>query len=262
MNDVFNLTRFNRVFIKSIVERPVQILGIFALSFSVVLLVYFLLKSIANYELAQLFSFSIGLIGGGSLLASLVFGYFSDGASSASYLTLPASPFEKWLCGALMVVIIYPVGFLLDFRGLDTFFVHLYHAGLNRQDPRYQAHYNAVYLFTSYDALPLIVFFYNAACAMLVGSLYFNKISFIKVALIICSLYFFTALLNYLITAILFKDILHSYPFHTVVVQTGTEQGIVGIPGYLSRLFDWIVVFVTPTIFLFISYIRLKEKEV
>src|SRR5579862_6757694 len=98
MNDTFNFKRFKFVFIKTIVERPTQIVGTFVLSFSVVLLIYFFLEALGNnFELAQLFSFSVGLIGGGCFLASLVFNFFSDGASSASYLTLPASSLEKWL---------------------------------------------------------------------------------------------------------------------------------------------------------------------
>jgi hypothetical protein len=262
MNDIFHLRRFKWIFIKSVTERPVQILGTFVLSFSVTLLVYFLLKSTANFEVAQLFSFSIGLIGGGCLLASLVFGYFSDGAVSASFLTLPCSVLEKWLSGILIVWVLYLFGFLLFFRGLDSFFVHLYHLSLNRQDPRYSLQYNAVYLFTSSDGFPLIVFFLNASGAMLIGSLYFNKISFIKVALLICGLYFFTALLNYLINSILFKDMVHTYPFHTVDIKTSTEQGIVMIPHSLDKAFDAIVIYVLPIVFLWISFIRLKEKEV
>ncbi len=47
MNETFSLRRFRLVFIKTIVERPMQIVGTFALSFSVVLLIYFLIKSIS-----------------------------------------------------------------------------------------------------------------------------------------------------------------------------------------------------------------------
>ena len=261
MNETFNFRRFKLVFIKAIVERPVQILGTMALSFSVVLLVYFLIKSILHFDIAQLFSFSIGLIGGGCLLASLVFGYFSDGASSASYLTLPASAFEKWLCGIIIVGLIYLPAFLLYFRGIDALFVHLYHIGLNPLDPRYIYQYNSVYLFSVSENWPLFVFFLNAVCAMFVGSLYFNKIGFIKVALVICGLYFFTFLLNYLINSILFKDMTHSFPFHMVGIQTTTEQGIVMLPSYLNNAFDIITLYILPAILLFISYIRLKEKE-
>ena len=262
MNETFSLRRFRLVFIKTIIERPTQIVGTFVLSFSVVLLIYFLLKNIANFEIAQLFSFSIGLIGGGCFLASQVFGYFSDGASSASYLTLPASGLEKWLCCILIVGVIYPGCFLLFFRGIDTLFVHLYHIGLNKQDPRYTFQYNSVYTFTFYDGWPLIVFFLNAVCAMLVGSLYFNKISFIKVALVICGLYFFTFLLNYLINSMLFTDMVHTYPFHNVDIKANNEFGVVSIPETIDRAFDFIIVYILPPILLFISYIRLTEKEV
>ncbi|HSZ34785.1 MAG TPA: hypothetical protein VK772_15820 [Puia sp.] len=262
MNNTFNLTRFKFVFIKTIVERPTQIAGSFVLSFSVVLLLYFFLKNLGSFEIAQLFSFSVGLIGGGCFLASQVFGYFSDGASGASYLTLPASTLEKWFCSIIIVGIFYLGSFLLFFRGMDALFVHLYHIGLNKQDPRYMFQYNEVYVFDYPNAWPLFIFFMNSVCAMLVGSLYFNKISFIKVALVICGLYFFTFLLNYLINSMLFKDLVHTYPFHTVDIKTGTEQGIVIIPGYIDRAFDFATVYIVPPILLFISYIRLKEKEV
>jgi len=262
MNETFNFRRFRILFVKTIVERPVHIMGTFVLSFSLVVLVYFLFKSIANYEIAQLFSFSIGLVGGGCLLASLVFGYFSDNASSASYLTLPASGLEKWLCAIIIVGGIYLISFLLFFRGVDALFVHLYHMSLNQKDPRYNTQYNAVYLFTFSDAWLIFIFFLNAVCAMFVGSLYFNKISFIKVALVICGMYFFTFLLNYLINSILFKDMTHGFPFHMVAIKTGTEQGIVTLPASLNKAFDLIVQYILPASLLIISYIRLKEKEV
>ena len=262
MNETFSLIRFKQLFVKTIIERPVQILGTFALSFSVVLLIYFLLKNIANFEIAQLFSFAFGLIGGGCLLASLVFGYFSDSASCAFYLTLPASALEKWFCGIIIVCLIYFPAFLLYFRVTDFLFVHLYHISLNPQDPRYTIQYNSVYLFAFSDNLQLFIFFLNSVCAMFVGSFYFNKISFIKVALVICGIYFFTFLLNYLVNSILFKNLTHSFPFHLVAIQTGTEQGIVMLPSYMNKAFDVITLYILPAILLFISYIRLKEKEV
>ena len=95
MNEIFNLRRFGLLFRKTILERQNQVLGTFVLSFSAVILIYYFFKLTGNFEIAQLFSFTVGLVGGGCLLASLIFGYFSDNGSSASYLTLPASGFEK-----------------------------------------------------------------------------------------------------------------------------------------------------------------------
>jgi hypothetical protein len=72
-----------------------MILGSFALACIITVLIYFLMKSIANFEIAQLFSFTIGFIGGGGLLASLVFAYFGDAANGASFLTLTGEPVSQ-----------------------------------------------------------------------------------------------------------------------------------------------------------------------
>jgi hypothetical protein len=261
MNQIFNLHRFRILFTKTIMERPVQIFGPFALSFSMVILVYFLFKSLGNFGAGQLFSFIIGLVGGGCLLASLVMGYFSDNANSASFLTLPASAFEKWLCAVILVGILFLFSFLLFYRGVDALFVHFYHNGLNLQDPRFTDQYNAVYLFSFSEAKIIIVFFLNAASAMLVGSLYFNKIGFIKVALFICGLYFFAFLLNSLINSFLFENLVNSYPFHSARIKNGDEFGTVGVPNSWNQFFDIVCQYVLPIILLIVSYIRLTEKE-
>jgi hypothetical protein len=262
MNDIFNFRRFRLYFIKSILERPIQILGSFALSFSVVLLIYFMMKNVANFDAAQFISFTVGIAGGGCLLASLVFGYFSDASSGYSFFTLPVSAFEKWLSGVLIVGVIYVGCFLLFFRGLDSFFVHLYHAGLNKLDPRYQRDYDAVYLFRfDTQAGDSMIFFFNAAAAMLIGSLYFNKVSFVKTALVICGLYFFTFLLNRLLSSIFFGDATNSFPFHSVGLKNGDEGGFVILPYQWSNVYDLISTYILPVILLIVSFIRLREKE-
>jgi hypothetical protein len=263
MNDIFQFKRFRLYFIKTVLERPAQILGTFALSFSVVILVYLLFKFMGNIGAGQFMSFAIGLVGGGCLLASQVFGYFADAASSASYLTFPVSAFEKWLCGFLLVGIIYLGLFLLFFRGLDSFFVHLYHNSLNRNDARYQDQYDSVYVYTYFgESLSDFIFFFNASAAMMVGSLYFNKVSFIKVALVICSIYFFTFMLNYVICSILFKDLQRPFPFHNIEIKNGNDWGVIAMPSAFNKLYDMLAIYILPTVLLVISFIRLREKEV
>jgi hypothetical protein len=262
MNNVFRYRRFRLYFVKTVLERPTQILGTFVLSFSVTTLVYFLFKTTANIEVAQLMSFSIGLVGGGCLLASLVYGYFSDAGNSASYLTLPVSIFEKWLCGFILVGIIYLGLFLLFFRGLDLFFVHQFHNSLNRSDARYHDQYDSVYVFTYFgESLATFIFFLNTASAMMLGSLYFNKVSFIKVSLIICGIFFFTIMLNYGICSILFKDMIRCFPFHNVNIKNGDDWGVITMPSSFDRLYDLLAIYILPAILLILSFIRLKEKE-
>ncbi len=262
MKDIFQFRRFRLYFLKTILERPTQILGTFALSFSVVILIYLFFKFMDHFEEAQFMSFTIGLVGGGCLLASQGFSYFSDAASSASYLTLPVSVFEKWLCSFLLVGIIYVGLFLLFFRGLDSFFVHQFHNSLNRNDARYQSQYDSVYIFTYLgESLSVFIFFFNAAAAMMVGSLYFNKVGFIKVALVICAIYFFTFMLNFVICSILFKDLQRPFPFHDISIKNGDDWGIISMPPGFNLLYDRLAMYGLPIILLIVSFIRLREKE-
>jgi hypothetical protein len=262
MHQIFDPRRFRLYFIKAILERPVQILGTFALAFTVSLMVYFLMKSVAGFEPAQLISFTIGLVGGGGLLASLVFGYFADAANGASFLTLPASSFEKWFCGVLIIAI-YVTCFLFFFRGLDSLLVHLYHSGLNPQDARYRQQYDSVFIFSyTGDADSLLIFFANAVTGMLVGSLFFNKVSFIKVALVICGIYIGVFVLNYMVSSLMFKDYIKSFAFHSVVVKNGSEEGIIVLPAPAVRVYDMISTYILPILLLIVSFVRLREKEI
>src|SRR6187402_2748030 len=99
MNDTFNITRFGWLFKKTLLERPAQLIGLIILSMALSLVVYAFAKFTAGFETAQMATFMLGLIVGGCFLASLVYGYFGTNASGSSFLTLPASQFEKWLCG-------------------------------------------------------------------------------------------------------------------------------------------------------------------
>src|SRR5436190_11992306 len=150
MNNIFSIKRFGWLFKKTLLERPVQLIGLTALSFSLSLIIYAVVRIISSFDDAQNFSFLIGLVGGGCFLASFVFGQFTSNASGSSFLTLPASLFEKWLCGVVITGILYLFLFLIFFRLIDMGFVALYHNGLDPKAPFYREQYDAVRLF-AYD---------------------------------------------------------------------------------------------------------------
>ena len=104
MNDTFNLARFGFLLKKTLLERPLQIGGGFVLAILITWVFYSALKNVGTEWLfAQKEDFSIGLILGGGYLAATIFAYFSDNANGYSYMTLPVSAFEKWLCGLLIM---------------------------------------------------------------------------------------------------------------------------------------------------------------
>ncbi|MCW3106769.1 MAG: hypothetical protein JWQ09_1275, partial [Segetibacter sp.] len=120
MNDTFNIKRFGWLFKKTLFERPAHLLGLICLTLVITLLFYAIFRYWATWDVGQNGSFIIGFIGGGTFLASFVFNYFTSNASGSSYLTLPASHFEKWLCAVLITGVIFTFTFLVFYRIIDT----------------------------------------------------------------------------------------------------------------------------------------------
>ena len=160
MNDTFNLKRFSWLLRKTLLERPAQLIGLTALSFILSFIIYAVVRMMSGFEDAQNFSFLIGLIGGGCFLASFVFGHFTSNAAGSSFLTLPASLFEKWLCGVVITGIFYLVLFLLFFRLMDTGFVALYHGNLDPKSAFYRDQYDMVRVL-AYDEFIARISFMN-----------------------------------------------------------------------------------------------------
>src|SRR5664279_1947354 len=127
MNNTFNVTRFGRLLKKTLLERPIHTFGFTGLVLVVVLILYVVLKTLSGFDIAQRATFFLGITAGSFFLASFVFGYFSSNASGSSFLTLPASPFEKWLCAILIAGLLYPLIFLVFYRIMDASFVGIYH---------------------------------------------------------------------------------------------------------------------------------------
>src|SRR5450631_2544594 len=205
MNDTFRAKRFAQLLKKTLLERPSQMFGFIGLILAVIFILYFILKSLIFFGAAQNITFIWGFAGGGCILASFVFGYFSSNANGSSYLTLPASHFEKWLCGILIAMVLYPIIFLLVFRMIDAGFVTLFHNSLDPESPLYLERYRSVYLFSFTGRLAMKVypiFLVFTGIAML-GSLYFNKAGFIKTALMFCAVCFAIFTLNWLFGVLL-----------------------------------------------------------
>src|ERR1700709_1801125 len=148
MNDTFEFKRFALLFKKTILERLLQFSGLTGLVLIGTLIIYAaLLYFSSNYNVSQNLSFIWGFAGGGCLMASVVFSYFTTNANGSAYLTLPASALEKWLCGILISGVLFTGIFLLFFRVTDFCFVEAYHNSLDKAGPQYKQLYSAVQFF-------------------------------------------------------------------------------------------------------------------
>ncbi len=238
--------------------------GFTGLLLALILIIYAITKTMAGFSVAQNLTFLWGLIGGSYFMASFVFSHFSSNAIGSSYLILPASHFEKWLCGILITGILYPVIFMLFYRLMDASFVSVFHNSLDPAAPFYKERYESVNAlsFNGFFAWKVYPMFLFAISAMLTGSLYFNKAGLIKVSLIICGLLIGLYMLNHFFARIIFGGpIVDAWPFHYVMVPVGKLDGSILLPEKIENLAFNIISYMFPAVLFVTSFIRLREKE-
>ncbi|MDB5278293.1 MAG: hypothetical protein JWR61_3248 [Ferruginibacter sp.] len=264
MNNTFSPQRFGLLFKKTLLERPIQMFGFTGLLLALILITYAITKTISGFTMAQNLTFLWGLIGGSYFMASFVFSHFTSNAIGSSYLTLPASHLEKWLCGILIAAVLYPTVFMLFYRLMDASFVSIYHNSLDPAAPFYKEQYRSVgtLSFNGFFAWKVYPMFLFAVSAMLTGSLYFNKAGLIKVSLVICGLLISLYLLNHLFAKIVFGGVIEdAWPFHYVMIPVGKAEGSILLPEKISDFAFNMVSYVFPAILFITSFIRLREKE-
>ncbi len=262
MNDVFNIIRFGKLVKKTLWERPVQLFGFPGLVLLFTSVVYAVIKTLSGFEEGQMASFLLGLVGGGAFFASFMFNYFSSSASGSSYLTLPASHFEKWLCGALMMAL-FPFIFIVFFHFLDQTFVAIYYKSLDPKNPYYKELYDAVHSLPldGFFASKTYILYLNCTGLMLIGSLYFNKAAFIKVAIIGLTLFIGSIFLDLFLAKIVFVSVDRAVPFYCVFIKADKDFGKVLLPGQASVLVDILFIYLLPSLLWFSTLVRLHEKE-
>jgi hypothetical protein len=110
--------------------------------------------------------------------------------------------------------------------------------------------YNLFFIFTSISFL---------------GSLYFNKVSFVKVALVFCAFCLFMFALNWAIATVFFGDIASAFPFAGVSISIGKsmnpEEGVIELPGRVFQITGFFTNYIMPVCLFALVYLRLREKE-
>ncbi len=263
MSDTFSAKRFVLLLKKTIAERPMQTIGVMVLWLLMSLILYVAAKKLSGFGAAQNLTFIWGLAGGEFFISSFMFGYFSTNANGSSYLTLPVSFLEKWLCAILIAGILYPIIFLLFFHGIDTAFVAAYHNSLDKTSVFYQQQYESVYTFSLNGMVAQKVYslFLAFGGAMLTGSLYFNKIALIKTGISLTLLFLIIFGVNWLMASTLFQNINDAGPYDHVTLAVGKETGTLILPTNLEHNFHTGIDFVMPVVLWFLPLLRLREKE-
>lgn len=263
MSNTFSIRRFMLLFKKTIMEKPWQMLGFIILLLALVIIAYVTLKKIWDFSAAQNLCFCWGLSIGSFFIASFVFGNFNNNANGSSYLLLPVSYFEKWLCGILIAGILYPLIFLIFFHVMDIAFVAAYHNSLDPTSPSYKQQYESIFTFdlNGNVAWKIYPIFFILTGGSFTGALYFNKIPIIKTAIALCALFLILYGFNWLIANILFDNVDEAGLYDHVSLAIGKETGTLLLPSKLESFLHYALSYVMPAILWFLPLLRLREKE-
>ena len=275
MNDTFNIQRFWWLLKKTILERPLQFLGILGLTFFSAWLMYNLRIPTVKQDVLstrsalwvsfQADAFGLGLFLGGCLIGGVVFAYFSDAAKGYGYLTLPVSNLEKWLCGLVIII-----GFTLIYHGffriLDTIFVNSYHASLNAffaNNRDYHKFFNLakVMSFSSTELKFYYVFYGIITSLIAVGAFYFNKLALIKTVISGITVLIAALFINSQIASMVFGKEVRITALMGNVYVLGKNYDSIYLTESSAAILDFILYVMLPITLWLIAFIRLREKE-
>ncbi|OUJ72474.1 hypothetical protein [Hymenobacter crusticola] len=258
MYNLFSLPRFSRLFQKHTAEHwKSYLMGAGVLAGALLLVLGFLsyLNGGAPNTRAQAVFFGMFMLGGGFLFTSNIFADFSGKARAIAALSLPASHLEKYVVAWLYSFLFFLLVYIGVFYAVDSVVITLAKYG-TQQKPvlnlfaREEKAYYSFLLFAAVHSLALW------------GSLFFEKLAFIKTAVAFFALLMLVSVLNYsFLKSTLGVDLRFSLPFLSAdfienerayyrLTPTGTQQ-------YLPEL----MLLVLSALFWLAAYARLREKQ-
>ncbi len=256
MNDIFNLERFGRLFIKHTVEHYksylmslIVLMGFMVLGGSFVV---YMIQIPVNKSFQAAIFIPI-LLFAGTFFTSTVFAGIGDKKSAVSALTLPASHLEKYLVAWLYSFVIFLVVFVTVFWAAVMLAVNIQHLPGNQPDffDVFDRHILEVYI--------LYAFLHAVA---LFGAIFFEKLHFIKTGFVFFILFATIIFVNKIALNILLgRNIGVPVPFGNVrFIENGRIMDI-----NFNNMPDPYIVYLISVLALMLwvaSYYRLKEKQV
>lgn len=203
----------------------------------------------------HLIALSVCLMLGGSLFTSTAFAAYSTALKGIPALLLPASRQEKFWA-ALLVNLFFMLTFLSLFFAMHFWFIDMANSRLLLTNHQYQPMPAAI------AQLAIYIYFLLQGAAFL-GSIYFTKAAYIKsVAVLIV-----VAIAIYLIHTFLAEiftpnqELSPSLPFGEWGFPREGRWYQVSLPPTVESL-KWLFLIVVIMVIWYISFVRLKEKEI
>ncbi|MFT4019270.1 MAG: hypothetical protein QM668_20065 [Agriterribacter sp.] len=192
----------------------------------------------------------------GLIFASITFSALSDKAKGIYWLSIPATPLEKLLCGFFYSFIVFTAVYVAIFfiiQKIIFFFILL--------DPG-----NAVrYVSTKNlkEAIPIILYFFIALQALfMLGSVYFERFAFIKTLLAIFTIGLIFVFFAQFLSNTVFPAHMGVNDFSSFKVYDGNEAKVYKLPSWIRQVAVPAMKYIWCPVLLTAAYFRIKEKEI
>jgi hypothetical protein len=256
MNNIFNVSRFGRLFVKHTVEHYKS----YVMSLTVLVAVMMLGGSFFIYMIKapidrgfQSAVFVGFMLLAGTIFTSTVFADFGDKKKAVTTLTLPASQFEKylvaWLYSYLLFVMVYSTAFYL----IAYFAVNIKHF------PGHPAEIINIFRRPISEMFLLYAFLHSIA---FLGAIFFEKLHFIKTAFVFfISLAIFILINKGILSILLEKDVMPTALFGNLRLMDNGHDVDINLTRQDDPFLLCVIAVLTVIIWL-AAYYRLKEKQV
>ena len=271
MNQFFSFKRFSLLVLKHWADNKKRY-GLSALAFIGLLITWFVFTMLAGFDdnpmskATQNITFFLALFAVGIFYASQYFRDLGSRSKGINFMLVPASAFEKLLCSILYTAVLFFVVFTAVYYLVDVLMVTIVKSlPAVQEKPNVINVFKIVLLrFNKDSTINFLMFFFSAQSVFLLGSVYFEKYSFVKT--FICG---FVACFILFRMMMFFNDELlpdGEYPkgFLTVyrVYVEGGNDYLVQVPRWIGEVFRFLIMYAIAPFFWIVTYFRLKEKQV
>jgi hypothetical protein len=257
MNKIFNPARFGKLFVKHTTEHYKGylmalgvLIGVMVLGGS--FLVYMIDAPLDHSTQSGLFL--VILLIAGTVYTSTIFADLGEKKKAITYLTLPATHFEKYLVAWLYSFLIFLLIYTLSFYLVALFLLNIKHVPGQAE--------GVINLFQKQPLQMCLIYAFLHAIAFW-GAIYFNKLHFIKTAFVFFIFLGLLILFNKVVlTAMTGRNMDAAPPFGSLRFTDGGQQVDVSLPDARDNpTLAFLVVGLTLVIWI-AAYYRLKEKQV
>lgn len=263
MNQFFSFKRFSLLVLKHWAENKRRY-GLSVLALAGLLAGWFVLMMLGEggnpmNEGIQRAAYFFMLFAAGAFYASQYFRDLGSKARGGNFLLVPASSFEKLLCAVLFGVLLFFVVFTAVFYLVDVVMVSIANtywgdAGKAPVTNIFQAN-----VLESNDGwgIRLLLLYLPLQSAFLLGSVYFERYSFIKTIISGFVVFFIVFGLVYLLYS-------QFDPWDNVSASAGAnaDEYPVPVPAWIAKTYRFVVMYAFAPFFWIVAYYRLKEKQV